>query len=218
MPSVTYKIFVVSLPGSSKRDVMTQRLTAQNLSWEWSDGVIIPSMDDIPWKERDGLEAYNISRLKQAPEYVCRAIGCKRAMRKVIAKAETCSEDWVLILQDDAVLAPDFDQKFTNVLQQAPYEAGCVMLHHIGGGLTNVQDWRLVTGNVRSMTAFAIRPCFAQTMSEALSVWNGETDRIWERLAREGEIIIAPPNMLVTCNQKGSDIIGGIPELRGFWK
>lgn len=214
-----YKILIVSLPGSPKRETMSQRLSAQELSWEWVDGVRVASMEDIPWEERNDLEAYGIPRLKQAPEYVCRAIGCKRAMRRAIDHAATCAEDWVLILQDDAILADSFDAKLKELLHRVPYETGCVLLHRVGGGVKEVDGWTRVTGNVRSMTAFVLRPSFALSMSKALLPWGGETDRIWEHLARQGEIILTPAEpRLVSCNQKESDIIGGIPELHVFWK
>lgn len=213
-----YRILIVSLPGSPKREVMARRLSAQGLSWDWVDGVRVASMDDIPREEWNDLEAYGIPRLKQAPEYVCRAIGCKRAMRRVIDQAATCAEDWVLILQDDAALAEDFDKKLDELLRRVPYEAGCVMLHRAGGGVQEVEGWTQVTGNVRSMTAFVLRPSFALVMSKALLRWGGETDRIWEHLARQGEVILSPSPQLVSCSQQASDIIGGIPELRGLWK
>lgn len=218
MPQPTCKILVVSLPESPKRDIMTQRLSSQELSWQWVDGVHISSMNDIPQDERDGLEAYYIPRLKTAPEYVCRAIGCKRAMRKAIAIAEICSEDWVLILQDDAVLAQNFKDKFWTLLSKIPYESSCVLLHRNGARVADIDGWLRLTGDVRSMTAFAIRPSFAPVMSEALKLWNSETDRIWGYLVRQGEIILSPLPMLVTCSQKKSDIIGGIPELTRLWK
>ncbi|PNC05692.1 hypothetical protein [Akkermansia muciniphila] len=214
-----YKILIVSLPGSPKRETMSQRLSAQRLSWEWVDGVRVASMEDIPWEERNDLEAYGIPRLKQAPEYVCRAIGCKRAMRRAIDHAATCAEDWVLILQDDAILADSFDAKLKELLHRVPDETGCVLLHRVGGGVKEVDGWTRVTGNVRSMTAFVLRPSFALSMSKALLPWGGETDRIWEYLARQGKIILTPAEpRLVSCNQKESDIIGGIPELHVFWK
>lgn len=153
-----YRILIVSLPESPKREIMSQRLCAQGLSWEWVDGVRVASIEDIPWEERNDLEAYGIPRLKQAPEYVCRAIGCKRAMRRAIDHAATCVEDWVLILQDDAVLADSFDSKLKELLHRVPCETGCVMLHHAGSGVKEVEGWTRVTGDVRSMTAFVLRP------------------------------------------------------------
>lgn len=54
---------------------MAQRLSAQELAWEWVDGVRIATMEDIPPEERNDLEAYGVARLKQAPEYVCRVTG-----------------------------------------------------------------------------------------------------------------------------------------------
>lgn len=214
-----YKILVVSLPGSPKREIMAQRLSAQGLSWEWVDGVRIASMEDIPWEERNDLEAYGIPRLRQAPEYVCRAIGCKRAMRRAIDHAAVCAEGWILILQDDAVLADSFDSKLKELLNRVPDETGCVMLHYVGSGVKEVEGWMRVTGDVRSMTAFVVRPSFAASMSKSLLPWGGETDRIWAHLARQGEIILTPAEPgLVSCSQKESDIIGGIPELRALWE
>ena len=55
-------------------------------------------------------------------------------------------------------------------------------------------------------------------MSQALRHWGGEADRIWERLVRNGAFILSAEPMLVSCSQKGSDIIGGIPELKKFWE
>lgn len=203
-----YKILIVSLPGSPKREVMAGRLSAQGLAWEWVDGVRVSSMDGIPWEERNDLEAYGVPRLKKAPEYVCRAID----------RAAACAEDCVTILQDDAVLAADFPHKLSELLGRVPDEAGCVMLRFSGGGVKEVDGWMRVTGNVRSMVAFALRPPFAPVMSEALRHWGGEDDRIWEHLARQGEVILSASPQLVSCSQQGNDIIGGIPELRGYWK
>lgn len=155
-----YKILIVSLPGSPKREIMAQRLSAQGLFWKWVDGVRIASMEYIPWEERNDLEAYGIPRLKQAPEYVCRAIGCKRAMRRAIDQTATCAKDWVLILQDDAVLADSFESKLKELLNRVPHEAGCVLLHYIGSGVKEMDGWMRVTGDVRSMTAFMLRPSF----------------------------------------------------------
>lgn len=213
-----YKILIVSLPGSPKREVMHKRMQAQNLPWEWVDGVKINSMGEIPLEERKGLEAYRVPRLKDAPEYVCRAIGCKRAMRKAIEQAENYSEDWVIIFQDDAVLVLDFHQRIKTLLSSVPEEAEAVMLNRSGSGVSKGDQWPRVVGNARSMAAFAIRPSFAPAMASALAQWHGEADRIWEILAHHGAYIISPATMLVSSNQKGSDIIGGIPELKRLWQ
>ncbi len=208
-----YKILVVSLPLSSKRALMSERLSSQNLSWEWIDGVIIPSMNDIPLEERNNLEAYKIPHLKNDPRYVLKAIGCKRAMQKAITYAANRQEDWVVILQDDVHPVPEFAQKLSRLLESVPVEAGAVMLRRSGGGVTQINGWLQVTGNVRSMSAFAVRPAFAPVMSQFLATWGGEDDRIWEPLARLGHVILSPVPMLAACTQKNSDIISGIPEL-----
>lgn len=213
-----FKILVVSLPDSPKRAAMAQRLSAQGLSWEWIDGVRISSMEEIPPEERSDLEAYGVQRLKNAPEYVCRAVGCKRAMRRAIARASASLEEWVLILQDDAVLADSFHSGLTALLARVPAEAGCVMLHWRGNRVGHKNDWTCVTGDIRSMTAFVLRPSFAQVMLRALEHWGRETDRIWEHLARQGQLILCAAPKLVSCTQEGSDIIGGIPELKKLWQ
>lgn len=40
---------------------MAQRLSAQELAWEWVDGVRIATMEDIPPEERNDLEAYGVA-------------------------------------------------------------------------------------------------------------------------------------------------------------
>ena len=175
-------------------------------------------MEDIPPEERNDLEAYGVARLKQAPEYVCRVTGCKRAMRRAIERASACTEDWVLILQDDAEPVESLDVKLKELFRRVPDEAACMMLHHGKRGVEERDGWMRVTGDVRSMTAFALRPSFAPVMSQALRHWGGEADRIWERLVRNGASIFSVEPMLVSCSQKGSDIIGGIPELKKFWE
>lgn len=213
-----FKIFIVSLSGSPKREVMSSRLNRQNLSWEWIDGVRIASMDDIPEEERNRLEAYHIARLKTDPVYVCRAIGCKRAMRKALRAASQCKEDWVIILQDDAVLKDNFEARIKKILDNTPSEAQSIMLNRTGGGVKEIDGYKRVAGNVRSMTAFAVRPAYAEVMELAIGAWGGETDRIWEKLAKNGGFIYIPEPAPVQCSQKGSDIIGGIPELSYYWK
>lgn len=213
-----YKILIVSLPDSSKRKTMARRLSAQGLEWKWVDGVRIATMEDIPPEERNDLEAYGVARLRQAPEYVCRVTGCKRAMCRAIEQAAACTEDWVLILQDDAELAESLDLKLKELLRRVPDQAVCIMLHHAGKKVKESDGWLRVTGDVRSMAAFALRLSFAPVMLQALRRWGGEADRIWGCLARKGALILFAEPMLVSCSQKGSDIIGGIPELQKFWK
>nr|WP_284709724.1 hypothetical protein [Akkermansia sp. B2-R-115] len=214
---ILYKILVVSLPDSPKRETMAQRLGAQGLSWEWVDGVRIERMEDMEPEEYRGLEAYCVPRLKEDPVYVCRAVGCKRAMRKALDRAKTEAVDWVIIFQDDAAPVEGFPQKLEELLKRVPRKAGCVMLHREGEGVQEKDGWIQVTGNVRSMTAFAVRPAFAEIMSRFLSRFNGEDDRIWEPLAREGEMILCAQPLPVHASHKGSDIIGGIPELAAYW-
>lgn len=197
---------------------MAQRLSSQELAWEWVDGVCIATMEDIPPEERNDLEAYGVARLKQAPEYVCRVTGCKRAMRRAIERASACTEDWVLIMQDDAEPVDSLDLKLKELFRRIPDGAACIMLHHGKRGMEERDGWMRVTGDVRSMTAFALRPSFAPVMSQALRHWGGEADRIWGRLVRNGAFILSAEPMLVSCSQKGSDIIGGIPELKKFWE
>ena len=152
---------------------MAQRLSAQELAWEWVDGVRIATMEDIPPEERNDLEAYGVARLKQAPEYVCRVTGCKRAMRRAIERAAACTEDWVLILQDDAEPMDSLDLKLKELFRRIPDGAACIMLHHGKRGMEERDGWMRVTGDVRSMTAFALRPSFAPVMSQALRHWGG---------------------------------------------
>lgn len=96
-----YKILVVSLPGSPKREAMSARLLEQGLAWEWVDGVRLEAVEEAAPEEYSDLEAYRIPRLKTDPDYIRRAVGCKRAMRNALAWAACCEEEWVVILQDD---------------------------------------------------------------------------------------------------------------------
>ena len=40
-----YKILVVSLPGSPKREAMSARLLEQGLAWAWVDGVRLEAVE-----------------------------------------------------------------------------------------------------------------------------------------------------------------------------
>lgn len=197
---------------------MSARLTAQGLRWEWVDGVCIGSVEEIGPDEYNDLEAYRIARLKTDPDYICRAVGCKRAMRRALEWAACCEGEWVVICQDDAQVAQEFDAKLTRLLKAVPAETGAVMLHYEGGAVEDCGEWKQVTGDVRSMCAFAVRTPYAQTMAELLGSWGGEDDRIWAVLARRGELVLAAKPMLVSSNHKGSDITSGIPELAAYWK
>ena len=111
---------------------MAQRLSVQGLAWEWVDGVRIAAMEDIPPEERNDWEAYGVARFRQAPEYVCRVTGCKQVMRRAIEQAASCTEDWVLILQDDAELTDSLNLKLKELLRRVPHQAVCVMFPHAG--------------------------------------------------------------------------------------
>ncbi len=216
---IMYKILIVSIPGSPKRKKASRIFQEQALSWEWIDGVKIESMDEIPAWEKDSLEAYHIERLKFSPEYVCRAVGCKRAMRRALDRAELCQEEWVVIMQDDAVPVAGFDRILKELLASAPAEAGAVLLHRCGFTRSpKPSKLEKMNRDYRSMTSFAVRPAFARVMSEALSAWGGEADRIWKVLLEYGESLYYASPVIVTCNQKGSDIISGIPELSYLWQ
>ena len=75
-----YKILVVSLPGSPKREALSARLLEQGLAWEWVDGVRLEAVEEAAPEEYSDLEAYRIPRLKTDPDYIRRAVGCKRAL------------------------------------------------------------------------------------------------------------------------------------------
>lgn len=109
-------------------------------------------------------------------------------MRRAIERASACTEDWVLILQDDAEPMDSLDLKLKELFRRIPDGAACIMLHHGKRGMEERDGWMRVTGDVRSMTAFALRPSFAPVMSQALRHWGGEADRIWERLVRNGGV------------------------------
>ncbi|MDH3068861.1 hypothetical protein QET40_07000 [Akkermansia sp. N21169] len=213
-----YKILVVSLPGSPKREAISARLLEQGLAWEWVDGVRLEAVEEAAPEEYSDLEAYRIPRLKTDPDYIRRAVGCKRAMRNALAWAACCEEEWVVILQDDARVMPEFDVKLRDLLGKAPATAGAVMLHYEGSAVLDCGEWKEVTGDLRSMAAFAVRPSYAEAMEDFLSSWGGEDDRIWAPLVRRGDLILAAKPMLVRTNHKGSDITSGIPELTGYWK
>lgn len=213
----SYKIFVVSLPGSPKRRKIQEEMLSQSLVWEWIDGVRIYSMNEIPLAERDQLEAYCVPRLKEAPEYVCRVIGCKRAMVKAIKAVESCGSDWGVIVQDDARFVDEFDTKLRTLLSELPDYVNGIMLYYSGGGVRRENNLLRVIGDVRGMVGFAIRPSFSPIMVKALLGWGGEADRIWARLAGNGAFMYVSNPSLIYTTQKGSDIIGGIPELRHLW-
>lgn len=215
--SLNNTVLVVSLPGSSKREKMAKQLSSQGISWQWVDGVVITCMDEIPLWERSDMEAYGVARLKEDPQYICRAVGCKRAMKNAIAQAAESFDDWVLILQDDVRLCEDFNSRLKTHLKSATSEMDAILLFR--GGYINRSDRPLVrlSGDVRSMSAFLVRPNFARILDKELETWGGEDDRIWLRMISKGHMIMGSYPLLVTTNQKESDIIGGIPELRRFW-
>lgn len=213
-----YRIFVVSLPGSPKRVSMSERLESQGLRWEWVDGVRIDSLEEIPAWEREGLEAYRIPRLKSDATYVCRAVGCKRAMQMALACAGECGEEWAVVFQDDAQPVPDFAERLERLLGSAPPDTGVVLLYREGGDGPREGDFIRMTADVRCMTAFAVRPAFAQMMAQELASWGREDDLLWLELIRRGEIILCAEPYLAHASHAGSDITGGIQELEMWWK
>lgn len=213
-----YRIFVVSLPGSPKRERMAERLCAQGLAWEWVDGVKIDSMEEIPDWEREGLEAYCLPRLKEDPLYVCRAVGCKRAMQKALERAGECVEEWAVVFQDDACPVSGFPERLGRLLESAPRKTGAVLLHREGGYGPKEGDFLRMTGDVRCMTAFAVRPDFARMMARELASWGREDDLLWAVLIQRGELILCADPHLAHATHAGSDITGGIPELAHLWK
>lgn len=213
-----YRIFVVSLPESPKRKKMAERLSAQGLAWEWVDGVKIDFLEEISAWEREGLEAYAIPRLKEDATYVCRAVGCKRAMQRALARAGECGEEWAVVFQDDARPVSGFPERLERLLGSAPPDAGVVLLYREGGDGPREGDFIRMTADVRCMTAFAVRPAFAQMMAQELASWGREDDLLWLELIQRGEIILCAEPYLAHASHAGSEITGGIPELEMWWK
>lgn len=217
-----YKVYVVSLPFSPKREKVSANLNHEKINFEWIDGVIVTNMEDIPYEERSELEAYGIPRLLNDPCYVCRAIGCKRAMQNAIKAAESATEDWVVILQDDTNVIENFDQRFQEIMNHIPSDCGVFMLNFAGGGaketpvFNDSNGLRQIKGDVRRMAGFAVRPVFASILHDEIAQYGGEEDKIWKILFEKGHLVLATEPQLVHCVVPGSDIICGIPELWSF--
>lgn len=203
-------IYIVSLPDSPKRRKMVFKMKRQNLLYSWVDGIRINSMKELRPVEYADLEGYKCDSVRKNPEYIKRACGCKRAMRRAL-QVVADSGMWGIILQDDAIPCLNFADKVESFMRRIPSDVHCVMLHCYGEELVHRNGLDYVCGNVRSMSAFVISPDFAREMAEKLVSWPRETDMIWEYYARRGVGIVLC--ITVKCTQKGSDIIGTIPEL-----
>lgn len=217
MRKYSYKFLVVSLPGSPKRKKIGDRLIDQEISWQWVDGVIIPSMEEIPAWEKENLEAYNIKWLKTDPNYVRRVVGCKRAMTNALSIAQYFKDKWIIVLQDDAVPVSHCEERLDELLAKVPQECGVVLLHwNSCFPLSGRSPLKKVISDIRSMAAFAIRPNYAGTLAKILSQWGREDDLIWLHLINQGNCVLAADPQLFSSDRSDSDIIGDIPELSRY--
>lgn len=219
-----YDMLVVSLPDNrEKRANIKQRFIEQNLSFEFVDGVKIEDIRDIRKEEKSDLEAYHLGHLKESPQYILRAVGCKRAMIKAI-RAAASHDSWVIIFQDDVCLTRDFSEKVNMVITQVESDipdCGVILLHKRGPEYPTDKLYNYIGADVRSMAGFAVHPEFAPKFVEILEAWNGEEDRIWLELVKHDSYMLPCAQIkggLIQNNQRGSDIISGIDELQHFWK
>ncbi len=197
---------------------MKEHLEKQGIPWQWVDGVLIESMDEIPLWERSDMEAYGVERLKTDPFYVRRAVGCKRAIDKALLLAASSEEEWVIVLQDDVWLCPNFISTLDLYFEKAPSNMDALLLFRSGQVGPGSPELVRLKGDVRSTAAFMVRPDFARKFHDELKTWGGEEDRIWYRMINKGHLIMGTRPLLASTDQKGSDIIGGIPELSYLWE
>lgn len=219
-----YDMLVVSLPDNKKKRAnIIERFAEQNLSFEFVDGVKIADIKDVRKEEQSDLEAYNLEHLKTSPQYILRAVGCKRAMIKAIRKAAD-HDSWVIIFQDDVHLTRDFSEKLNMVITQVESDipdCGVILLHKRGPEYPIGKLYNYIGSDVRSMAGFAVHPEFAPKFAEIMDAWNGEDDRIWWELAKHDSYMLPCAQIqgrLIRNNQKGSDIISGIDDLQYYWK
>lgn len=194
---------------------MAFKMQRQRLLYTWVDGVKIESMKELRPVEYSNLEGYKIDSVRNNPEYIKRACGCKRAMRNAL-QCVADSGMWGIILQDDAIPCLNFQDKVESFMRGLTPDIQCVLFYCCGDPPMYRNGFFYISGNVRSMAAFAISPNFARMMAEDLFIWPREDDIIWEYYTRRGVGIVVYP--AVSGTQKGSDIIGTIPELSHLWK
>lgn len=211
--------FVLSLPkDEARRARLDVQLSALGINdYHIVPGELVADMDKVDPAEYSDLEAYHSPTLKKDPRYVLPVVGCKRATAKLLARAaEVKGAEWVLCLEDDAIL-PDkesWDDVMSRI-KHVPEDCQVILLwrHHANGGV--VDQHCIVTLNkfARGCVAYLIRPAFAKRVAEKLKTFSKESDMIWEYFKNEEGVCVRMLGCVCTT-QDHSNIIGNIPELQ----
>lgn len=122
-------IFIISLKHSKRREFISERLTSLGLSFQFIDAVY---GKDLSEEELSKIDFdFFIQKFKSKKKLTLGEIGCAmshvNAYEKILANNLT---DGAIILEDDAVVSPDFVEIATEALRKLPKKADILFFDH----------------------------------------------------------------------------------------
>ena len=217
---VTYKTYIINLDSRPDRWERISRLMC-DLSGTCSlerFPAIVPDLTTIPvsYYRRFTLSKALIKNQSQATRYCQGATGCKMSHYEIIRQASREGLPYVLILEDDACLAPaldsiEFQTKLAMAVTELERDIKTWWMCYLGG--KNVGQGRMITRHigriegVKTTHAYLIHQrCYDRVLSGLLEC-GLEIDVFYQSLHRQIPCYRIVPGLLVQMEDY-SDILG----------
>jgi hypothetical protein len=146
------------------------------------------------------------------------AWGCMQSHRQILERAIMDGVDKLLVLEDDACLAPEFAERVGAFLTTVPADWDQLMLggQHMTGSAVPWSPGIVRCRNCQRTHAYAIRGKFLKDLYRVWSTRQGHCDHIMGPL-QAGYNVYAPDPFLIGQDRGKSDISGKVNP-RKFWK
>jgi GR25 family glycosyltransferase involved in LPS biosynthesis len=171
MPMVGPPTFVVSLPGSPRRQAVIQVLSSIGLRFTFWDGIFLKDTKDLEyWKRTLGIDPELNSQLTTG------TLGCKLAFMSLFYTLGLALEsghmkfDFVLVLEDDVVLNPQFN--WNTIVWHDYVQAEYTHLHLLPPNLRCGNQAQLITSSGILKLKANISRLFAADCPIDLLLWN----------------------------------------------
>ncbi|XXQ68802.1 glycosyltransferase family 25 protein [Neisseriaceae bacterium B1] len=127
--NTSLRIFVISLPNSPRRPIITKRLAALNLQFQFFDGVYGKSLtqEELDKVDYDFFKYYMPEKQK---EFTLGEIGCAMSHIKVYEHIVQNNIEKAIIFEDDVLLSNYFPTILDNVLKKMAKDTEILFFDH----------------------------------------------------------------------------------------
>lgn len=124
MQRVNFEIFVISLPGSPRFQLLRDQLNSQGASYEVIKAVDGRQISDVEL-EREVDQRSCLARLGY--QIGRPLIGCALSHRKAYLRFLSSNAQWAVVFEEDVRLQPEFESKLDSILSDLDFEAPTIV-------------------------------------------------------------------------------------------